>query len=95
MNFSKLASLPQVNNPSAPPVEMMYFILALTKSCTLLATCVGVRPAQLSLPHSPLANAQVSVEFAAVMTCVTGSRVPVTAVLITLVFQFMLTVMSL
>src|ERR1700732_2148828 len=74
---------------------MMYFFPALTKACTFDATCVGVKPAQPSLPHSPVANAQVSVVLLVDITDVTGCRVPVTAELITLVFQFMLIVMSL
>src|SRR5882757_5911623 len=52
-------------------------------------------PAQFSLPHSPVANDHVS-DFRLVgITVNTGCRVPVTAELITLVFQFMLTVTSL
>jgi hypothetical protein len=74
---------------------MMYFLPALTKACTFDATCVGVKPAQPSLPHSPVANAHVSVVLLVGITDVTGCRVPVTAELITLVFQFMLIVMSL
>src|ERR1700760_1335624 len=52
-------------------------------------------PAQFSLPHSPVANAQVSVFKLVGITVNTGCNVPVTAELITLVFQFMLTVTSL
>src|SRR5271168_2365609 len=95
MNVLKPESVLQVNTPAWPPVEMMYFFPALTKSCTFVATSAGVKPAQPSLPHSPVANAQVSVVLPAGITCVTGVIEPVTAELITLVFQFMLTVMSL
>jgi len=52
-------------------------------------------PAQFSLPHSPVANDHVSDLRFVGITVNTGCRVPVTAELITLVFQFMLTVTSL
>src|SRR5882762_4502232 len=52
-------------------------------------------PAQFSLAHSPVAKDHVS-DFRFVgITVNTGCRGPVTAELITLVFQFMLTVTSL
>ncbi|HEX4677162.1 MAG TPA: hypothetical protein VH209_17620 [Steroidobacteraceae bacterium] len=50
---------------------------------------------QAGVSHSPVANAHVSVVLLVGITDVTGCRVPVTAELITLVFQFMLIVMSL
>jgi hypothetical protein len=52
-------------------------------------------PAQFSLPHSPVANDQVSDLRLVGITANTGCNVPVTAELITLVLQFMLTVTSL
>src|SRR5471032_1237740 len=75
---------------------MMYFFFAVTKACTLAAaTADGDRPPQFSLPHSPVANAQVTIGSLAGSTLSSGDNVPVTAVEMTLVFQFMLTVMSL
>ena len=95
MNLVKLASLPQVNTPAWPPVETMYFLPALMKGWMFPAIPAGVIPAQFSLPHSPVAKAQVNTVSLAGMICVTGVSVPVTEVLITLVFQFMLIVTSL
>src|ERR1700743_2275981 len=75
---------------------MTYFTPALTKFCTLAAaTAAGARPPQVSLPQAPVANAQVISLSLAGLTLSTGDSVPVTAVEMTLVFQFMLTVMSL
>src|ERR1700758_2271636 len=95
MNFVKLASLPQVNTPAWPPVETMYFLPALMKLWMLPATWDGVMPAHDSLPHSPVANAQVRTVSFAGMICTTGVSVPVTLVLNTLVFQLLLIVTSL
>src|ERR1700722_4315811 len=95
MNVPKPASEPQVNPPSAPPVEMMYFFPALTKDCRFVATSAGVTPPQFSLPHSPVANARVSGVSPVGTPCVTGVTVPGTDELMTLVFQFRLIVMSL
>src|ERR1051325_2090413 len=75
---------------------MMYFVPALTKFCTLAAaTAAGARPPQVSLPHAPVAKAHVIILSLAGLTLSTGDSVPVTAVEMPLVFQFMLTVMSL
>ena len=96
MKASKLASEPQVNTPLAPPVEMMYFLPALTHWFTFCATsAAGVTPAQFSQPHSPDANAQVSDVCLAGMALRTGVRVPVTDVEIWSTFQSMLIVTSL
>ena len=84
-----------MNTPLAPPVEMMYFFPAARNALMLLATPAGVTPAQVSLPHSPLAKAQVSAETPLVMTWVMGSIEPVTPDRMVLVFQSMLIVMSL
>src|SRR3982074_1875264 len=66
------------------------------KSCTLApATAAGLNPPQFSLPHSPLAQAHVTVFRLVGITFNNGVSAPVTAVLITLVFQFRLIVMSL
>src|SRR3982074_1096529 len=66
------------------------------KSCTLApATAAGLNPPQFSLPHSPVANAHVTVLRLVGITFNNGVSAPVTAVLITLVFQFRLIVMSL
>src|SRR5471032_1312460 len=93
---SKSVSLAQVNDPAAPPVEMTYLTPALTKFCTLAAaTAAGARPPQVSLPQAPVANAQVISLSLAGLTLSSGDSVPDTAVEMTLVFQFMLTVMSL
>ena len=59
------------------------------------ASAVGGMPAQVSEPHSPDAKDQVTVFALAGSTLTTGWRLPVTIVLITLVFQSMLTVTSL
>src|ERR1700722_15756689 len=68
----------------------------LTQFCTFAETsAAGWIPAQVSLPHSPVANAHVSVFRFVGITVNNGCRVPVTAELITLVFQFMLIVTSL
>src|ERR1043165_5792385 len=96
MNFSKFASEPQLNDPAAPPVEMMYFLPAATHFETLAATrLAGVTPAQFSEPHSPVANAQVSDLCLAGITLSTGDNTPVFLVDSSLVFQFRLIVMSL
>src|SRR5579872_1112659 len=86
-------ALPQVNDPAAPPVLMMYFLPALTKACTFEASSAGVIPAQFSEVQSPVANAQVRVEFG--IACVTGSEAPLAVVCCAPVFQFASTVMSL
>src|SRR5579872_2285420 len=86
-------ALPQVNDPAAPPVLMMYFLPALTKACTFEASSAGVIPAQFSEVQSPVANAQVRVLFG--MACVTGSEAPLAVVCCAPVFQFASTVMSL
>src|ERR1700694_300907 len=66
------------------------------KSCTLApATAAALNPPQFSLPHSPVANAHVTVSRLVGITFNNGVSAPVTAVLITLVFQFRLIVMSL
>jgi hypothetical protein len=68
----------------------------LTQFCTFAETSAfGWIPAQFSLPHSPVANDHVIVLRLVGMTVSTGCSVPVTAELMTLVFQFMLTVTSL
>src|SRR5579871_2509832 len=96
MKVSKPASDPQVNTPAWPPVEMMYFLPALTHWFMFWLTRPdGVTPAQLSEPHSPEAKAQVSVVWCAGITLSTGERVPVTDVEIWSVFQSMLIVTSL
>jgi hypothetical protein len=96
MKASKLASEPQVKTPAWPPVEMMYFLPALTNWFTFWATSIaGVTPAQFSEPHSPEANAQVSTGCLAGMTVRTGTRVPETIVEIWSTFQSMLIVTSL
>src|ERR1051325_8940875 len=96
MNDSKAASEPQVNTPLAPPVEMTYFLPALTHWFTFCATsAAGVTPAQFSEPHSPEAKAQVSEGCRDGITLSTGERVPVTDVEIWSTFQSMLIVTSL
>jgi len=96
MNVSKPASEPQVNEPAAPPVDRMYDFPMLTKLCTFAAaTALACNPPQFSLPHSPVANAQVTAPRFVGMTVSRPCMLPVTAVLITFVFQFMLIVMSL
>src|SRR5262245_15603077 len=68
----------------------------LTKFCTFAAATDGPgNPAQFSVPHSPVAKPQVRAERFVGITFNTGCSEPVTAELITLVFQFMLIVMSL
>src|SRR5471032_2947170 len=96
MNVSKLASEPQVKTPAWPPVEMMYFLPALTNWFMFWVTSAADgTPAQPSDPHSPEANAQVSTGCLAGMTVRTGTRVPETIVEIWSTFQSMLMVTSL
>ena len=79
MNFEKPASEPQVNTPALPPVEMMYFLFAPTHCDTFCATsAAGVTPPQVSEPHSPDANAQLTDAWRAGSTFRIGERVPVT-----------------
>src|SRR5579872_2454951 len=87
MKVWKPASEPQVNTPAWPPVEMMYFLPALTKVCTFDASSEELMPAQFSEPHSPVAKAQVSVVLCEGMARTTDSEVPVTEVWIAPVFQ--------
>src|ERR1700761_3059189 len=96
MKVSKFASDPQVKTPAWPPVEMMYFLPAVTHCCRFWFTRPdGVTPAQVSEPHSPEAKAQVSALWCEGITVSTGERVPVTDVEIWSVFQSMLIVTSL
>src|SRR5262245_30256047 len=68
----------------------------LTQFCTFAAATAGPgRPAQFSVPHSPVANPHTRPGRWLGITFSTGCNVPVTAELITFVFQFMLMVMSL
>ena len=85
-----------MNEPAAPPVETMYRFAAATKRGTLAAAMAAPpRPAQLSLPHSPVAKAQVTTESSAGSTSSSGEGAPVTSVESTLVFQFRWMPMSL
>src|SRR5919197_2380267 len=68
----------------------------LTKFCTFAeATAAPCRPPQFSLPHSPVAKPHTTVLRFVGITFSSGCIEPVTAELITFVFQFMLIVMSL
>ena len=90
-------SEPQVNEPAAPPVERMYFTFDCMKSGTLaVAIAAPCTPPQFSLPHSPVAKASVTVLAPAPVRS-TASVVgdPDTLVEMTLVFQFMLMLVSL
>src|SRR6185295_11739315 len=94
---SKPAFDPQVNEPAAPPVARMYLMPA-ALSCDAFAAAIAApgTPPQLSLPHSPVANARVIVllPFAG-RSLTSGVAVPGTIVEMTLVFQFMLMLVSL
>src|SRR5258708_4837876 len=84
---------PQLNEPAAPPVETMYLIPALASAGRLEdAIFAPPTPAQFSFPHSPVANASVTVLWPAVVRSLArGTAVPDTLVCMALVFQFMLT----
>jgi hypothetical protein len=75
MNVAKPASVPQVKEPAAPPVETMYLTPALVRSDTFAVAIAApvATPAQFSLPHSPVANASVIV-FAAAAADVARER---------------------
>ena len=92
----KPASEPQVKTPAAPPVEMMYCFPAASMSGTLAAaTLAPAMVAQFSLPHSPVAKAQVITDMSAGMAWLTGMNEPVTCVDMTKLFQFMVLLASL
>src|ERR1700722_2097773 len=66
------------------------------KSCTLApATAAALKPPQFSLPHSPVANAHVTVFRLVGITFNSCVSAPVTAVLLTFVFQSRVIVISL
>lgn len=52
-------------------------------------------PPQFSDPHSPVANARVTVERLEGIAWVKGTRLPVTLLLMVFVFQFMVMLVSL
>src|SRR6478736_4645219 len=91
------ASEAQLNEPAAPPVERMYFTFAWVKSGRLaVAMAAPGTPPQFSLPHSPVAKDSVTVEPPlATRSPASAVAAPETLVLITLVFQFMLMLVSL
>src|SRR3954451_18510621 len=97
MNVFMPASDAQVNEPAAPPVDRMYFTLACMKSETLAdAIAAPCTPPQFSLPHSPVAKASVTVLPPAPARSVPSAvGAPDTFVEMTLVFQFMLMLVSL
>jgi hypothetical protein len=60
MNCKKPAGVGQRNDAPAPPVEIMYFLPALTHAGTFAATNgADGMPEKFSLPHVPSAKAQV------------------------------------
>ena len=97
MKVSIPASVPHVKTPSAPPVETMYFSPPWARSGTLAeANLAPAVPAQLSLPHSPVAKARVTVfSPAAASSVAMGVKVPVILVEMTFVLKFILMLVSL
>src|SRR4051794_17192053 len=97
MKVAKPASDPQVNEPAAPPVDRMYFTPACVSSGTLAdAIAAPCTPPQFSLPHSPVAKASVmALPPAPVRSVASAVGEPPTLVVMTLVFQFMLMLVSL
>src|SRR5271170_512866 len=88
---------PQVKEPAAPPVEMMYCTPEEESVGTLaVAIAAPCTPAQFSLPHSPVAKARVMVlPPADWRSLASGCAEPDTIVVMALVFQFMLMLVSL
>ena len=97
MNVDIPESEPHVKEPAAPPVEMMYFTPACASADALAeAMAAPGTPPQLSLPHSPVAKAsEMVLPPLAGRSLASGVAEPDTIVVMTLVFQFMLMLVSL